>query len=152
MTTPTIMSDVAAAGGTKGARVDRSGAVRSQKGTAAVPSGAATGTIIGMIPFNKGMSLQHLAVLSAALGTSVTIDVGYVYTDNVTFTDAPAALVSASTVAAAGGSVVWPIAAGLLVGTGFVAQGDGYLTIRTGGATTTTAGSVVVNALLSYDA
>lgn len=151
MTTPTIFSDVAAS--TRSAKVDRSGAVRSVKAVAALPATAASGTIAGMIRFQKGMSLQKLDIKTDDLDTStnVTLDVGYVYDDNVTFTDAPAAFLSASAIPQSAGSFVWPVASGLLVATGFVAAADGYIVARTGGGATTTAGNVTMNALLSYD-
>lgn len=148
MTTPSILSDVAAA---RDARVDRSGAVRSQKATAVVPASTPQDAIIGLIRFEAGFSLQHLALACADLdsSTNVTLDVGYVYDDGVG--DSLAAFVAASTIPQAGGSVVWPVAAGLLVGTGFVATKGGYITAQVNAATTTE-GNIVANALFSYDA
>lgn len=152
MTTPTILSDVGAQ--LKGARVDRSGAVRSQRAVAVIPASTAATTIIGMVRFEKGFTLEQFALASDDLdtGTTVTLNVGYVYDDNTNNTNAPAGLLSASTIAQAGGSYVWPVAAGLLVGPSFTATADGWLTVQVQAGPTTTAGNLTMNTLFSYDA
>lgn len=153
MTTPTILSDVGSQG-TKGARVDRSGAMRSQKAVATIPATTAATTIIGMIPFQKGFTLESFQLKTDDLdtGTTVTLNVGYVYTDNVSFTDAPAAFISANAIAQTGTSLIYPIAAGLLTGTPFIAAGDGYVVLQVQAGPTTTAGTATLNAQFTYDA
>lgn len=151
MTTPTLFSDVAA--NAYQAKVDRSGAVRTQKATVTVPASTASGTNIGVIRFQKGWNLAGFQVVSTDLdtGTSVTLDVGYLYDDSTTYTEDPNAFLSAADIAQDAGSRVWPIADGLTPA-GFVAEADGYLSITTGGGSTTTAGTITVNAIFSYDA
>lgn len=148
MTTPSIFADTAGQ-----AKVDRSGAVRSVKAVATIPAATAANTIVGLVRFQKGFSLQHLAAVATSMdaGTDLLLDFGYVYDDNVTYTDDPNAFVDGSTIAQAGGSVVWPVAAGLSVGSGFVAEADGYITVQLTDNTAETGGTVTVNALFSYD-
>lgn len=147
MTTPSILADTAG-----NARVDRSGAVRSMKAAATVPASTAADTIVGMIRFEKGFSLDQLAVVSEDLdtATNVTLDVGYVY-DSASLTDDPDAFFDGSDIVQDAGSVVWPVADGLLTGAGFEAAGPGYVVVQTKGASTTTEGDITVKALFSYD-
>lgn len=148
MTTPSILADTAG-----NAKVDRSGAVRSIKAAATVPASTAADTIVGMIRFNEGFSLDQLAVVSADLdtATNVTLDVGYVYDDDTTYTNDPDAFFDGLDIAQDAGSRVWPVADGLLTGTGFTAEADGYIVVQTKGASTTTEGDITVKALFSYD-
>lgn len=150
MTTPTILSDAAAS---QDAKVDRSGAVRSQKASATIPASTAADTIIGLIRFEKGFELDQLAVNSDDLdsATNVTLDVGYVYDDNSTFTNDPDAFLDGSDIVQDAGSIVWPVADGLLTGEGFVAEGPGYIVAQIKGASTTTEGDIDAKALFSYD-
>lgn len=149
MTTPSIFSDVAAA---RDAKVDRSGAVRSQKAVATIPASTAADTIVGMIRFDEGFSLDQLAIVSADLdtATNVTLDVGFVY-DSASLTDNEDAFFDGIDIVQDAGSVVYPVADGLLTGTGFVAEGSGYIVVQTKGASTTTEGDITVKALFSYD-
>lgn len=148
MTTPTIFSDVASLPFV--AKSEPQG-VLAQKAIAAIPAGTVAGTNIGMIRFNKGFSLTSLALKSDDLdsATGVVVDVGYLYDatigedDNAFFNDID--------IAQDGGSVVWPIADGLLTGTSFIATGDGYLSITTGAASTTTAGNITAIAQFTYN-
>lgn len=148
MTTPSILADTAGS-----AKVDRSGAVRSEKAIATIPAAAAADTIVGMIRFQEGFSLDQLAVVSEDLDTAinVTLDVGYVYDDDTTYTNDPDAFFDGLDIVQDAGSVVWPVADGLLTGTGFIAEADGYIVVQTKGAVTTTEGDVTVKALFSYD-
>lgn len=148
MTTPTLLADTAG-----NAKVDRSGAVRSVSGNVTVPNATAADTIIGLIRFQKGFSLNHLAIKCADLdaGTTVTLDAGFVYDDNVTYTDNPDAFLDGSTIPQAGGSFVWPVAAGLLTGAGFVAEADGYIVAQIKADPTEAEGDIDFVALFSYD-
>lgn len=149
MTTPSILADTA-----QDARVDRSGAVRSIKGTATVPNATAADTIIGLVRFQKGFSLQHLALTPSDMdaGTTVQLDVGFVYDDNVTYTDNPDAFFDGSTAIQTGAGIVWPVASGLLVGSGFVAEADGYIVAQIKVDPTEAGGTIAFNALFSYNA
>lgn len=148
MTTPSILADTAG-----NAKVDRSGAVRSIKAAATIPASTAADTIVGMVRFQAGFSLDQLAVVSEDLdtATNVTLDVGFVYDDDTTYTNNPDAFFDGIDIVQDAGSVVWPVADGLLTGTGFVAEADGYIVVQTKGASTTTEGDVTVKALFSYN-
>lgn len=131
-------------------KLDKSGAMRTEAFTVSVPSGTTTTTIVGLIPFNKGfrLSLGGTQLAVGALGTSVTIDVGYVYNDNVTYTNDPDAFASALTVAAAGGLIVFDETVGLGA---FTAEADGWVTVTIGGATTGTTNSIFGQIASVYD-
>jgi hypothetical protein len=148
MTTPTIFADVAA-----NPFISKSEpqGVLAEKSVASLAATTASGTNVGMIRFNKGFSLTGLAIKSADLdtGTDVTLDVGYLYDD--TTGEDPNAFISAADIAQDAGSLVWPIADGLLTGVSFVATGPGYLSVTTGGGATTTAGDVTMIAQFTYD-
>lgn len=148
MTTPTIFSDVAV--NPFEAKGEPQGVI-AQKAIAAVPATTAADTNIGMIRFQKNFSLVGFAIVSDDLdtATNVTLDVGYLY-DDTTGEDGNA-FFSAADIAQDGGSLVWPIADGLLTGISFRATGDGYLSVTTGGGTTTTAGNITLIALFTYD-
>lgn len=149
MTTPTIFSDKAA--NAYIAKVHRDGSSASQKVTATIPASTVSGTNVGLIRFDTGFTLTSFALKIPDLdtGSSVTFTVGYLY-DGTTGESAAALL--GATSAQAAGDYVWPIAGGLLTGTTFTATGPGYVSITTGGATTTTAGDFVMTASFTYDA
>lgn len=150
MTTPSILSDAATK---RDAKVDRSGAVRAQKGTATIPDTTASATVIGMIRFEEGFNLQGLHVKSADLdsGTDVLLHVGYVYDDDSTYTNDADAFFQSSDIAQDGGSVVWPVADGNLTGVGFTAEAGGYIAITTAADATDAAGDITCIATFSYD-
>ena len=149
----TIFSDVAKdVDGAKKFSKFTSQHLMSQKGIATVAAASGTGTDIGMIPFQEGWSLIGFSIVSDDLdtGTDVTLDVGYLYDDS-NLTDDPNAFLSAADIAQDGGSLIWPIADGLLTGVGFTSEGSGFLTITTGGGATTTAGDITLTATFTYD-
>lgn len=126
--------------------------VLSQKAVATIPAATATSTDIGMIPFQEGFNLVGLSIKSDDLDTStnVTLDVGYIY-DSSTLSGDTDAFFNDIDIAQDAGSVVYPVADGLSVGTGFVAEGSGFIFIRIGGGATTTAGDITVQAIFTYD-
>lgn len=134
------------------AKIDRSGALRTEAVTVTVPSSTASGTVIGLVPFRKGArfvcNASGVFTTDIDTGTTVNASVGYVYDDNVTYTNAPAAFVSASTVPQTGGII--PVT-GLATAYTFVAAADGWITVTTGGGTTTTAGTISAQITLAYD-
>lgn len=148
MTTPTIFSDVANLPFV--AKSEPQG-VLAQKAIAAIPASTAAGTNIGMIRFNKGFSLTGLALKSDDLdsGTNVVLDVGYLYDDTTGEDDN--AFFNDIDIAQDAGSVIWPIADGLLTGISFTATGDGYLSITTRTSSTTTAGNITAIAQFTYN-
>jgi hypothetical protein len=149
MTTPTILSDVAANPFEAKRHVD--GGVFVQKAIASIPAAAAADTNIGMIRIQKGASLVGLSITSDDLdtGTVVLLDVGFLL-DNTTGEDDNAFFDNLD-IAQDAGSRVWPIDDGLLTGISFVAPEDGYISVTTRAAVTTTLGDITVIAALSYD-
>lgn len=146
MTTPTIFS--ASASNPFQAKGEPQ-QLTAQQAVVSVPTGTATGAVVGLIRFQAGFSLKDLAIAYDALGTGVTASVGYVY--DGTTGESPAAFISAGTTPAAGGSVIWPTAGGLLTGISFTATGPGYIAVTTGGATTGTTGNITAIAGFTYN-
>lgn len=148
MTTPTIIADTAG-----NAKVDRSGAVRSIQAQAAIPNTTAANTIIGMIRFQAGFSLDQLAIKCSDIdaGITVLLDVGYVYDDDTTYTNDPNAFFDGLDIGQDAGSRVWPVADGLLTGVGFVAEAPGYIVVQITDAAAGADGTIDVKALFSYD-
>ena len=134
------------------AKIDRSGAVRLYSGQVAIPTGTTSGTKIGIVPVRKGAKVlvRGSSLWSDALGTSVTCSVGITYNPSSTQTEAPAQYVSAGTTTpAAGGEIALDQVEG---GTYYVVLDDGWLSVTTGGATTT-GSSVYINynVAIAYD-
>jgi len=152
MTTPSIAPTAYAKDSTDflKSKVSRDGNMVLAAGSVSVPSSTASGTVIGLIPFQKGARLGygsrvHTADLDS--GTSVTFDIGYVYDDNVTYTNVANAFVAASTTPQTSGMIEMTAAAGMT----WQAAADGWIAITTGGGSTTTTGTVTFNLELSYD-
>lgn len=129
-------------------KVERDGSQRASFGAVSVPSGTTTTTIIGLIPFNANFRLTDFYIFVAALGTSVTVDIGYVYDDNVTFTNKSNAFISASTTAAAGGALTAPTTVDAATWT---ATANGWLVAVIGGATTGTTNNISYSIGNVYD-
>lgn len=128
-------------------KCSRDGDMSLQVQQVSIPSGTTTTTIVGLIPFNKGIRVatDAFSVLNDALGTSVTISLGYVYNDNVSFTNNQTAFLAATAAASAG------LLAPTGIGLDFVAQGDGWIVATVGGATTTTTGNLTASVPFAYD-
>lgn len=130
------------------AKVDRSGSAFTNRGAVTVPVGTVATTIVGLVPFQRGMNLQlPNNVVVGALGAGVTMSIGVIYDDNVANTNNQTLWASASTAAAAGGSIALIDSA---VTKQFVTTGDGWIAATIGGATTGTANDVTVQFLLDY--
>lgn len=152
MTTPSILpagfdgttSDFAK---TKG--VDRSGAVRLISDSVEVASGTAVDAVIGLIPFNKGqrINLNDRSFYVGNIGAaSTTLNFGYVYNDDTTYTNDTDAFVSLSTAAQAGGFVTIDEKGSLL----FEAEADGWIVAEVKGAATDATGDIEFNVLQAY--
>ena len=150
MTTPTLFSSVA--GNPLAAKYEPQG-VLAQKFSLTLPAGTTSGAIAGAIRFQKGFTPVGFALKASDMDTATTLvlDVGYVY-DSASFTDDTDALANDLTIGQTGASYAWPVAAGLLVGQSFTAEGDGYLTITTGGENVEVAGTVEGVVLFTYNA
>jgi len=151
MTTPTILPV-----GRKGdyrdflqTKRNVDGDPRVQGFTVTVPTGTVVTTVVGLVPFNKGARLNYAGsqVVGGGLGSSVTVDIGYVYADNVTYTNDPDAFASAVAAATAGAiNFDEPV-----TGVAWVADADGWITVTTGGATTASTVAITGQIELAYD-
>jgi len=132
-------------------KVRRDGSVQAEVGSVSVPSSTASGTVIGLFPFKKGFSLLqgasqiHIADLDT--GTSFTNEIGFVYDDNVTYTNDPDAFAASNTTGQSAGVV----ALSAVAGTPWVAQADGWIAVTTGGGTTTTTGNITFQIAGTYN-
>lgn len=154
MTTPSIVPTKYSGTSTDflKAKCDREGALRTEAFSISIPSGTASGTVIGLVPFRKGARFichaSGVNITDVDTSTNVTASIGYVYDDNVTYTNAPAAFVSASTTPQTGGTIALN---GLATSYTFVAAADGWIALTTGGGSTTTTGTIVGQITLAYD-
>jgi len=108
---------------------DRSGAAREYVGVISVPSGTAANAYVGLIPFNKGFRchIDDKSIYAGNFGAgTTTLNVGYIYNDNVTYTNDVDAWASLSTAAQSGGFITVDEIEGL----SFVAQADGWITVQ----------------------
>jgi hypothetical protein len=149
MTTPTLFSDVASI-----ATVSKSEpqGVIAQKFELSLPVSTVADTLCGVVRFQKGFTLTGLSIVATDMdaGTDLLLDVGYVY-DSASFTDDEDAIIDGSDIGQDAGSVVWPIADGLLTGVSFTAEGDGYLSITTRANAVETAGTITGIATFTYN-
>lgn len=132
-------------------KVERDGSVRREQGSVSIPALTATDTIIGLFPFNSGMSLAGLSgfnfyVADLDSSTNVTIDLGVAYQNSGAGTDDLDLITSASTAPQAGGF----IAPDEIDWMTYVTTGNGWVTAQVNAATTTT-GSITFNVLQTYD-
>lgn len=131
------------------AKVDKSGANRTQSVSVSVPSGTASGTVIGLVPFRAGASLVRggTSVHFANIGDgSFTADIGYVY-NSASFTDDPDAFAAADTAGRTGGYATLGATAGLT----WVAEADGWIAVTTGGSSTDATAAITAQVELTYD-
>lgn len=133
------------------AKIDRSGALRSETVSVTVPDASSVGTVVGLVPFRKGARFNYGAssIYAADLdtATSVTLNVGYVYDDNTTYTNDDDAFATLSTAAQAGGFVTFDEVAGF----DFDAEADGWIAVTIAGGATTTEGDIDAQIALTYD-
>jgi len=151
MTTPTLYP--AGFSGTSNdylrCKGDTGGGVTLVQTSVSVPASTSANTIIGLHPFRKGARLGYgsvLAVTDLDTGTNVTLNVGYVYDDNATYTNDDDAFVSGSTKPQTGGLIAMTETAGV----SFVAEADGWFVAKNTAATTTT-GTITANLNIAYD-
>lgn len=142
MTTPTYVSSKYAADDSAflKCKVDRSGAVRHEYFTCSITAATTSDTVVGLVPFQKGARFNWGAstihVTDMDTDSDLTLDVGYVYDDNSTYTNDPDAFASQVTTGQAGGIITMDEHAGL----SFQAEANGWiaLTIGVGGTSYTT--------------
>lgn len=149
MTTPTLFSDVA---GDPNLYKYSPNGVLFQEATVTVPAAFAADANIGMIRFNTGFRPIHIAITSEALdaATDNLLDIGWLY-DGTTGEDDNGLVNDSAIAQTGGGSVVWPVASGLLTAIGFVATGPGYLSITNRVQATETEGVIRYACTFTYD-
>lgn len=128
----------------------RNGATQDILTEVTIPASTATTTVVGLLPFQKGFRINYssrILVEDLDTGTDVTFDLGYVYDDDGTFTNDPNAFISGSTVAQNGGFDLFNATAGFQ----FIAEDNGWIALTLGGGSTTTEGTVKLEALIAYD-
>lgn len=153
MTLPTIYPTQYAGTTTDFLKVksDRSGSARLYADSVTVASGTAATTIIGLVPFNKGarFHFDSSSVYVPDIGAgSTTISLGYVYSDNVTYTNNQTAWASAATAIQSGGFVTLTAGAS---GLNFVAAADGWVVATINTAATDAEGAISFQIMGSYD-
>lgn len=118
-------------------------------GSVSVPEGTAADTYVGLIPFTKGARF-HLDDKSIHCGNfgagSTTVNVGYVYDDNVTYTNDVDAWASLSTAAQSGGFVTVDEIEGMT----FIAEADGWLTVQLKAAAADATAAITFSVQVAY--
>lgn len=152
MTTPTILPTQYQGNRTDflNLKLDRSGAARIHAGAVTIPTGTVAGSTVGLVPFRKGARflIHSSSVYVNAIGAgTTTATLGFVYDDNVTFTNNLTAWASGSTAPQAGGFVTVNQPAGL----SFVAAADGWIVFQTLTATTNNTADIVFEFAGAYD-
>lgn len=131
-------------------KCDRSGAVRIVAGSVSVPSGTLADAFVGLVPFNRGarFKIDDKSVYCADFGASTTtVNLGYIYDDNVTYTNDVDAWVSLSTAAQAGGFLTVDEIQGLT----FVAEANGWLATQLKTANADATASITFQVEVAYD-
>lgn len=129
---------------------DRSGAAREYVGVVSVPSGTAANAYVGLIPFNKGarFHIDDKSVYCGNFGAgTTTVNLGYIYNDNTTYTNDVDAWASLSTAAQSGG---W-ITVDEIEGMSFVAAADGWVTVQLIAADADATANIVFQITGAYD-
>lgn len=131
-------------------KCDRSGAVRMIAGTVTVPATATAGQIVGLTPFNKGARF-HIDDKSIYCGNfgggSTTVNVGYVYDDNVTYTNNEDAWATLSAAPQSGGFVTVDEKAGLT----FDAEANGWVVVEIAAANADAEAAIEFQFSVAYD-
>ena len=129
---------------------DRSGAAREYRGTVTIPSGTVATTIVGLTPFVKGASftIGDKSVYCGNFGAgTTTVDLGYVYDDNTTYTNNVDAWASAATAPQSGGFITVDERDGVT----FVAEANGWIAVTINTATTDAEETITWNFMGAYD-
>lgn len=134
------------------AKVDRSGALRCEYFSTSVTAATTSDTYIGLVPFQKGarfiQDASKIHVTDMDTDADLTLDVGYVYDDNTTYTNDPDAFATQLTTGQAGGLLSLDEHAGL----SWVAEAPGWLVVTVGvGGTSYTTIVVKGQIVLAYD-
>lgn len=152
MTTPTIFSDLFADSNALYRAPKRmDGAPQNVRVVATIPAATATGTNVGLVPFNKGarvvMRASSVYVTDADTGAAATAALGWVYDDNTTYTNNTAGFAAASTAPQAGGIIAFDASTGY----SFEAQAPGWVILLTGGETVEVAYTATADVVIAYN-
>lgn len=131
-------------------KCDRDGCVRTLAGTVSVPSGTAADAFVGLVPFNKGarFTIGDKSIYCGNFGAgTTTVNVGYVYDDNVTYTNDVDAWASLSTAAQSGGFVTVDEKEGNV----FVAEANGWIAVQLKAAAADATADIEFNFGVAYD-
>jgi len=117
---------------------------------ATVPDSTSAGTTFGMFPFQKGARIAYSSkIITSDLDTdtAVTLNAGYIYSDNDTSTNIndTDAFIAAGTGASAGVLSFTAVA-----GATFEATADGWMIVEIAAGTVSTAGTIEFDGLISY--
>lgn len=139
----------------RNAKVDRSGALRSEPFVTNITAAAASDVVIGLVPFKAGFrfcpSASTISVSDLDTDSDLTLDFGYTYYDSTLGTSDPNAFATQVTTGQAGG-VVTMDEAGASTSYSWVAAADGWITMTMGvGGTSYTTGVVAGNIVGCYD-
>lgn len=131
-------------------KCDRDGCARLVQDSVSVPSGTTANSYVGLVPFNKGARFQinDKSIYADNFGAgSTTLNVGYIYSDNTTYTNDVDAWASLSTAAQSGGFITVDERQGL----SFVAEADGWLAVQLIAADADATASIYFQVSVSYD-
>lgn len=131
-------------------KCDRSGAARIIAGSVTVPATATDGQFVGLTPFNKGarFHFDDKSVYAGNFGgATTTINLGYIYDDNTTYTNNVDAWASASASAQSGGFVTVDEKDGLT----FVAEADGWIAVEIDTANADAEAAIEFQFSVAYD-
>lgn len=152
MTTPTVLPTVYAGTYKDFLKVkhDKDGCARVVAGTVSVPSGTAANAYVGLVPFVKGARfvIGDKSVYCGDFGAgTTTVNLGYVYDDNVTYTNDVDAWASLSAAPQSGGFITVDEKEGV----SFVAAANGWITVQLIAAAADATADIAFNFTQSYD-
>lgn len=132
---------------------ERDGSVRRLSGSVSIPGTTAAAVLVGIFPFNAGMSFAGLSGYNfytpdLDTGTTVTLSIGVAYATTADGTDALTLVTNAATTAQAGGYI--PPSA-VTTWQDYVTTGNGWVVVSITAGPTTTTGSIVFNVPITYD-
>lgn len=129
-------------------RRDSFGATRQVYSSIAVADSASAGTTYGLIPFQKGATIDYGSKFYTPdldTASNVTWDLGFLYEDSTLTSDADAFISAGSGQSAA------VLAFDENEGMSFVAEGNGWVTAELAAGPVTTAGTVELKAGVAYE-
>lgn len=152
MTTPSVLPTQYAGTSTDFLKVkqDKSGAARVVAGSVTVPSGTTANSYVGLVPFVKGarFTIGDTSVYCGNFGAgTTTVNLGYVYDDNTTYTNNPDAWASLSAAAQSGGFIT----VDELDGLSFVSEANGWVVVQLIAADADATAAITFNFLEAYD-